>query len=70
MSCQKVRPYPANLVFCGSLCKAIPALKLFPAEVEWDEAEHYLTLPSVVAVSILNPQSKQLDALVNVSTIA
>jgi 2-dehydro-3-deoxyphosphogluconate aldolase/(4S)-4-hydroxy-2-oxoglutarate aldolase len=38
-------------------------LRLYPAEVEWDEAEHYLTLPSVAAISIINPESKQLAAL-------
>ena len=26
------------------------------AEVEWDEAEHYLSLPAVAAVSIINPE--------------
>lgn len=70
IGCVKVRPYPANLVFCSALCKAIPELNLYPAEVEWDEAEHYLTLPAVKAVSILNPQSKQLDALSGVSVLA
>ncbi|MCC5792852.1 MAG: multidrug DMT transporter permease [Legionellaceae bacterium] len=62
LGCTKVRPYPANLVFCASLCKAMPELKLYPAEVEWDEAEHYLSLPSVQAISILNPQQEQLKA--------
>ena len=68
--CEKVRPYPANLVFCASLCKTIPDLKLYPAEVEWDEAEHYLSLPSVKAISILNPQTEQLEALSTASDLA
>ena len=59
----QARPYPANLAFCGSLNKSLPMLRLFPAEIEWDEAEHYLSLPAVAAVSILNPESKQLNAL-------
>lgn len=59
----QARPYPANLAFCASLNKCLPMLRLFPAEVEWDEAEHYLSLPAVAAVSIVNPESKHLIAL-------
>lgn len=63
LGCHQARPYPADLAFCASLNKCLPMLRLFPAEIEWDEAEHYLTLPAVAAVSILNPESKQLNAL-------
>lgn len=59
----QARPYPATLAFCALLNKSLPMLRLFPAEIEWDEAEHYLTLPAVAAVSILNPGAKQLAAL-------
>lgn len=59
----QARPYPATLSFCALLNKSLPMLRLFPAEIEWDEAEHYLSLPSVAAVSIVNPESKQLSAL-------
>lgn len=59
----QARPYPANLTFCASLNKYLPTLRLFPAEIEWDEAEHYLSLPAVAAVSIINPEKKQLHAL-------
>ncbi|KTD16406.1 keto-hydroxyglutarate aldolase [Legionella jordanis] len=59
----QARPYPANLSFCASLNKCLPMLRLFPAEVEWEEAEHYLSLPAVAAVSILNPEGKHLEAL-------
>ncbi|WP_028389583.1 multidrug DMT transporter permease [Legionella fairfieldensis] len=59
----QARPYPANLDFCASLNKCLPMLRLFPAEIEWDEAEHYLNLPAVAAVSILNPESEHLNAL-------
>lgn len=59
----QARPYPASLSFCALVNKCLPMLRLFPAEIEWDEAEHYLTLPSVAAVSIVNPESKQLAAL-------
>lgn len=58
-----VRPFPANLAFCTLLNKCLPLLRLFPAEIEWEEAEHFLNLPSVAAVSIVNPESKQLRAL-------
>jgi 2-dehydro-3-deoxyphosphogluconate aldolase / (4S)-4-hydroxy-2-oxoglutarate aldolase len=59
----QVRPYPADLGFCKVLNKCFPNLKLYPAEIEWEKAEHFLNLPSVTAVSILNPDKKQLTAL-------
>ena len=57
------RPYPTTLSFCTLLNKCLPTLRLFPAEIEWDEMEHYLSLPSVAAISTLNPDKKQLQAL-------
>jgi 2-dehydro-3-deoxyphosphogluconate aldolase/(4S)-4-hydroxy-2-oxoglutarate aldolase len=60
---QHVRPFPANLAFCTVLNKCLPNLNLFPAEIEWEEAEHFLNLPAVAAVSILNPDKKQLSTL-------
>ncbi len=66
LGCQQVRPFPSNLSFCTLLNKYLPSLQLFPAEVEWDEAEHFLNLPSVAAVSIINPENKQLQALSSV----
>jgi len=60
---QHVRPFPANLAFCTVLNKCLPNLRLFPAEIEWEEAEHFLNLPAVSAVSIHNPDKKQLTAL-------
>ncbi|MFC3908439.1 multidrug DMT transporter permease [Legionella dresdenensis] len=65
LGCHQARPYPATLSFCALLNKCLPMLRLFPAEVEWEEAEHYLSLPAVAAVSIANPESKQLKALAN-----
>ena len=61
--CQHVRPFPAHLGFCTLLNKCMPMLRLFPAEVEWEEAEHFLNLPSVSAVSILNPGINELKTL-------
>lgn len=58
-----VRPFPADLTFCTLLNKCLPNLRLFPAEIEWEEAEHFLYLPAVAAVSIHNPDAKQLSAL-------
>ncbi|STY29700.1 keto-hydroxyglutarate aldolase [Legionella wadsworthii] len=58
-----VRPFPADLGFCTLLNKCLPNLKLFPAEIEWEEAEHFLNLPAVAAVSIHNPDIKQLGVL-------
>lgn len=63
LGCTNVRPFPASLSFCTQLNKYLPQLRLFPAEIEWDEAEHFLTLPAVAAVSIINPEIKQLQAL-------
>ena len=57
---QQARPYPATLSFCTLINKCFPMLRLYPAEIEWDEAEHYLTLTAVSAVSILNPEKSQL----------
>ena len=65
LGCQNVRPFPANLAFCTHLNKCLPLLRLFPADIEWDEAEHFLNLPSVAAVSIINPELKQLQTLRN-----
>jgi 2-dehydro-3-deoxyphosphogluconate aldolase/(4S)-4-hydroxy-2-oxoglutarate aldolase len=59
----QVRPFPAHLAFCTVLNKCLPELSLYPAEIEWDEAEMFLNLPSVRAVSIHNPDKKQLTAL-------
>ncbi|WP_115710531.1 bifunctional 4-hydroxy-2-oxoglutarate aldolase/2-dehydro-3-deoxy-phosphogluconate aldolase [Legionella sainthelensi] len=58
-----VRPFPAELTFCTLLNKCLPHIRLFPAEIEWEEAEHFLYLPAVAAVSIHNPDAKQLSAL-------
>jgi 2-dehydro-3-deoxyphosphogluconate aldolase / (4S)-4-hydroxy-2-oxoglutarate aldolase len=60
---EQVRPFPASLPLCSLLNKTLPHLKLFPSEVEWEEAEHFLNLPSVVAIGIHNPDKKQLKAL-------
>ncbi len=67
LGCQNVRPFPANLAFCTQLNKCLPLLHLFPAEIDEEEAEHFLSLPSVAAVSVLNPGAKQLRALKNES---
>ena len=63
LGCHYVRPFPADLRFCTLLNKYLPLLRLFPAEIEWEEAEHFLNLPSVAAVSVINPEHKQLETL-------
>ena len=63
LGCQHVRPFPAHLGFCTLLNKCLPLLRLFPAEVEWEDAEHFLNLPSVAAVSIINPEMSALKKL-------
>lgn len=61
--CLQVRPFPAHLDFCTLLNKCLPLLHLFPAEVDWEDAEHFLNLPVVSAVSILNPGIHELKTL-------
>lgn len=63
LGCHHVRPFPATLSFCTLVNKYLPLLRLFPAEVDWEEAEHFLNLPSVASVSIINPEMKQLTSL-------
>ena len=63
LGCQHVRPFPATLAFCTLLNNCLPLLRLFPAEIEWEEAELFLNLPAVAAVSVTNPEIKQLKAL-------
>ena len=63
LGCLQVKPFPATLSFCTLLNKYLPQLRLFPAEIEWDEVEHFLNLPAVAGVSIINPEAKQLLSL-------
>ena len=63
LGCQHVRPFPANLTFCTLLNKYLPLLRLYPAEIEWGEIDHFLNLPAVAGVSIINPEEKQLNTL-------
>lgn len=60
---KQVRPLPATILLCTLLNKALPELSLFPADIKWEEAEHFLNLPAVAAVNIHNPDKKQLSAL-------
>ncbi|KTD23713.1 bifunctional 4-hydroxy-2-oxoglutarate aldolase/2-dehydro-3-deoxy-phosphogluconate aldolase [Legionella israelensis] len=60
---RQVRPFPADLSFCNLLNKCLPDIRQYPAEIEWEEAEHFFNLPSVAAVSIHNPELKQLNVL-------
>lgn len=63
LGCMHVRPFPADLTFCTLLNKCLPKLRLFPAEIDWETAEHFLNLPAVAAVSLHNPDQKQMMAL-------
>lgn len=58
-----VRAYPATLAFCTLLNRCIPELALVPAEIENEELDAYLTIPSVKMVSLLNPDKHQLSQL-------
>ncbi|MDF1678026.1 MAG: multidrug DMT transporter permease [Legionellaceae bacterium] len=62
LGAQHAKPFPASLAFCMRLNKYLPALRLFPAEVTEEEAEALLKLPSVAAVSFINPALKALHA--------
>ncbi len=63
LNCHYVRPFPASLSMCTLLSKYLPLLRLVPAEIEFDEAEHFLNLPVVSAVSVLNPEMRILSAI-------
>ncbi len=60
---QKARPYPSSLSLCTLINKCLPTLRLYPAEIALNEAEHYLNLPAISTISILNPDKNQLNAL-------
>lgn len=60
---QLVRTYPATLAFCTLLNRCIPELQQIPAEIEGDELDAYLTIPSVKMVSLLNPEKHLLSQL-------
>lgn len=64
LGCTNARPFPATLSFCTLLNKYLPLLRLYPAEIEWEEAEHFLNLPAVAAVSLINPEKQCLGTLV------
>jgi 2-dehydro-3-deoxyphosphogluconate aldolase / (4S)-4-hydroxy-2-oxoglutarate aldolase len=55
LSCQHVRPFPATHTFCTQLAKYLPELRLFPAEILWDDVRNFLDIPTVAATSLLNP---------------
>lgn len=63
LGCHHAKPYPADFSFCALLNKNLPMLRLYPAEIEWEEAERYLSMPSVAAIHLLNPSIKHLQAL-------
>jgi|GEM_PF-1189584 len=63
IGCHHVRPFPATFSFCTFLNKYFPNLRLFPANLLQEEAETFLTLPSVSAVSVLNPDIQCLKKI-------
>lgn len=63
-----VKPLPADISFCKLLHKHFPHLKQIPADIDWEQAEQYLTIPSVAAINMCNPERKHLrssSALMN-----
>ena len=65
LGCQHMRPFPATRTFCTHLSKYLPNLRLFPAEINLEDAECLLNLPTVSAASILNPNLQQLEEQLN-----
>lgn len=59
----RVRPYPATLAFCVLLHQCFPSLNLYPAEIAWSDMDKFLHLAAVSAVSIRNPEKKQLMSM-------
>lgn len=56
-----LRPYPATLEFCKLLNDKLSGVKLYPAEVKFQDAHKYLNLESVAAISLVNPDLNILD---------
>jgi 2-dehydro-3-deoxyphosphogluconate aldolase/(4S)-4-hydroxy-2-oxoglutarate aldolase len=54
------RPCPGNLTFCNLLNKYTTDLKLYPMDVEWEDIDQFLDLPSVAAVGLTNPDHLQM----------
>jgi 2-dehydro-3-deoxyphosphogluconate aldolase/(4S)-4-hydroxy-2-oxoglutarate aldolase len=54
------RPCPGNLELCIMLNKYCPQLKLYPMDIEWEDIEQFLDLPSVAAVGLSNPDHLQM----------
>lgn len=63
LGCTKLRPFPADLEFCKALYRYLPDLQLFPAFVAWEKAGDFLDIPSVQAVSILNPDHSLFEKI-------
>lgn len=57
---EAARVCPGDLKLCGLLNKYCSKLKLFPMDVEWEEIEQFLDLPSVAAVGLTNPDHLQI----------
>lgn len=60
---KEARPFPSKLSLCSLLNTCIPNLRLIPSHVEWEDVEHYLNLPNVAAITLHNPEKKQVQAL-------
>lgn len=60
MGCKYVRPFPATVEFCTHLNKYLPSLHLFPAEIKQDDIDLFFNVPSVAAVSVINPKLEQI----------
>lgn len=65
-----VRPYPATLAFCTLLNTCFPSLRLLPADIETDDMEHFLSLPTVAAVGLRNPHEHACQRVARLSTPA
>lgn len=63
VGCHTVRLLPATLSLCSLLSNYLPLLRLFPADIEWDKAEQFLSVPSVAAINIHNPDIERLNIL-------
>jgi 2-dehydro-3-deoxyphosphogluconate aldolase/(4S)-4-hydroxy-2-oxoglutarate aldolase len=57
------RVCPGDLKLCNLLNKYCAPLKLFPNDVQWEEIEQFLDLPSVAAVGLANPDNLQIELI-------
>ena len=69
LGCNQVRPLPASVSFCQTLSRYMPELAQVPAEIDWDVAEQFLSIPAVSSICINNPEANHIKAMAELSVV-